>query len=228
MTTSCIRWSLLFLVFGCCVLNAQDNFTTFWQPQLAINYKITPSYSHNFSLAHRSFIVDEGVSKFRGRQLDFAHFSKISLQDNQSVALGIQYRFRDIFEDNPDELRFTQQYNITSKPLVVRFGHRVRTEQRITSESAIHRFRYRFATDFPLQGEKLDLGEPFLVYSLENLLSLAKNAKPEYDIRLTAQLGWRLDKGLNVQFGLEYRMEDYGAQNPDHVLFLLTNAQWSL
>ncbi len=229
MTTFYIRWSLYIVLFLYCSISfGQENFTSYWQPQLAINYKISSTYSHNFSLAHRTFLVDEGVSKFRGRQLDLAHFSKLSLQDNQSVALGIQYRFRDIFESNPDELRFTQQYNITHRPRVVRFGHRVRAEQRITSESTIHRFRYRFATDFPLQGEKLDVGEPFLVCSLENLLSVAKSENPEYDFRLNAQIGWRLDKGLNLQLGMEYRLEDYGAVKPDNVLFFLTSAQWSL
>ncbi len=229
MTTSFIRWSLfaLILLFSS-LIRGQDNFTSYWQPQLAINYKVSPTYSHNFSLAHRSFLVDKGASKFRGRQLDLVHFSKLNLQDNQSMALGIQYRFRDLFEDNPDELRFTQQYNITSRPLVVRYGHRVRAEQRITSESTIHRFRYRFATDFPLQGEKLDLGEPFLVCSLENLWSVANSAKPEFDVRLNAQVGWRLDKGLNLQFGLEYRLEDYSSQQTDNVLFFLTSAQWSI
>ncbi|WP_222981976.1 DUF2490 domain-containing protein [Flagellimonas meishanensis] len=229
MTISSTSWSTLLLsCLWSTLFFGQRNFTSYWQPQVAINYPVSQNYSHNFALIHRMFLVDEGVTKFRGRQLDLAHFSNLDLRENQSLALGIQYRFRDVFENNENELRFTQQYNVTHKPLVVRLGHRFRAEQRIIGPSTIHRFRYRFATDFPLQGEKLDLGEPFLACSLEKLLSAAKSEQPEYDVRLNAQIGWRLDKGLNLQMGIEYRLEDYGAQNPDNVLFFLTSAQWSL
>lgn len=106
--------------------------------------------------------------------MDLAHFSKLKIRDNQSIALGLQYRFRQNFENGENELRLTQQYNITNKPNAVRFGHRLRTEQRITNSLTTHRFRYRFALDFPLVGEKLDTGEPYFVGSFENLLSVAK------------------------------------------------------
>lgn len=82
--------------------------------------------------------------------------------------------------------------------------------------------------DFPLIGEKLDLGEPYFVGSFENLLSVAKQNSPEYDIRLVGQVGWQLDDGMKFQIGVEYRIEDYTASVPEHILFLLTSAQISL
>ncbi|MEX0316257.1 MAG: DUF2490 domain-containing protein [Allomuricauda sp.] len=200
----------------------------YWQPQLAVNYPVSKAYSHNVSLANRTYLVNMGESKFKTRQIDIAHFSKFSLQDNQSIALGVQYRFRNIFENKSNELRFTQQYNFTHRPLAVRYGHRLRTEQRITSDLTIHRFRYRFNLDFPLKGEKLDIGEPFLVIGNENLLSVSKGNSPEYDIRLNSQLGWKFDKGLKLLIGMEYRLEDYTSTSPQNVLFLLTSMQLSL
>ena len=206
---------------------AQDNFTAYWQPQIAINYPVSPLYSHNFSLLNRNYVVETDNWKFKTRQLDIAHFSKLSLQDNQSIALGIQYRFRNIFEGSSDELRLVQQYNFTSRPLAVRYGHRFRSEQRITRKVTVHRFRYRFSIDFPLKGEKLDIGETFLVVGNENLLSISKGNSPQYDTRLQGQLGWKLDKSLKLLVGMEYRLEDYTATLPQNVFFLLTSCQLS-
>lgn len=229
MTMSCTKWLFpVLLLMSLASVRAQENLTAYWQPQVAVNYKVSGTYSHNFSLANRNYIFDDEVVTLRVRQLDLAHFSNLKIQGNQSVALGVQYRFRDTFEDRENELRLTQQYNITHKPLAIRYGHRLRAEQRITNSLTTHRFRYRFAVDFPLQGEKLDPGEPYFVGSWENLLSVAKSNAPQYDTRISGQLGWDLKGGLKFQMGVEYRIEDFSAAQPQNVLFLLSSLQLSL
>lgn len=215
-------WTLLQYVQG------QDNWTGYWQPQLALNYKVTGNYAQNASLAKRTYIYRESASAFEIRQLDFVHFSKLKLRDNQSLGLGLQYRFRENFErDKENELRITQQYNITHKARILRIGHRFRTEQRITTLSTIHRLRYRLAVDLPLQGVELDIGESYLVISTEALLSVGKAMGPEYDQRITAQLGWLLSKKTKFQLGAEYRAENYNAET-ENVAFLITNLVLSL
>ncbi|PRX56572.1 DUF2490 domain-containing protein [Flagellimonas meridianipacifica] len=209
-------------------LNAQENVTGFWQPQAAIDYDVSPTYGHNFSVAYRSFFLEDENFGLTSRQLDLVHFSKLVLKENQSVALGIQYRFRDIFENASNELRLTQQYNFKYRPFTIRYGHRFRSEQRITTNLTTHRFRYRFAIDFPLKGQKLNLGEPYLVGSAEQLLSVAKGESSQYDFRLNGQIGWQLDKEFKLQIGMEYRFEEYTAPQIQHVIFLLTTVQLSL
>ncbi len=231
MTMYSTKWflfvSLLLLLISASV-KGQENLTGYWQPQIAINYPVSGSYSHNFSIANRNYIFDNEEFTLKGRQLDVVHFSNLKVKDNQSIALGVQYRFRSNFENRENELRLTQQYNITNQPFAIRYGHRFRTEQRITNSLTTHRFRYRFAVDFPLIGEKLDVGEPYFVGSFENLLSVAKYNAPQYDARLSGQVGWQLNGGIKFQVGVEYRMEDYSAGVPQHILFLLTSAQISL
>lgn len=223
------KWpSLLFILLFFGTISAQDNLTGYWQPQFAINYDVTGVYSHNFSVANRNYIIDDSEVLLKVRQIDLAHFSKLSIKDNQSIALGVQYRFRNNFDGGENELRLTQQYNVTNKPFSVRYGHRFRSEQRITTPLTTHRFRYRFAVDFPLKGEKLDMGEPYFVGSFENLLSVAKGNSPQFDTRLSGQVGWRLDHGLKLQVGVEYRMEEYTSGLPQNVVFLLTSAQLAL
>jgi len=225
-STKLLSFFALFLLLQ--TVSGQENFTAYFQPQIAVNYKVAGLYYQNFSVLSRNYIYDREELLFKGRQLDITHYSNLKIRDNQSIALGIKYRFRNNFEDKENELRFTQQYNITHKPHIVRFGHRVRAQQRITNSLTVHRFRYRFAMDFPLIGEKLDLGEPYFVGSFENLLSVAKSNAPQYDIRLSGQLGWQLDRDIKFQMGLEYRMEDYSSVLPQNILFLLTSAQLSL
>nr|WP_297786263.1 DUF2490 domain-containing protein [uncultured Allomuricauda sp.] len=223
------KWFFLFVFLWLMdSMQGQENLTGYWQPQFAVSYKVVGSYSHNFSVANRNYIFDDGEFTLKGRQVDMAHFSQLKIRDNQSIALGVQYRFRNNFEDKENELRLTQQYNITNKPFAVRFGHRLRSEQRITNSLTTHRFRYRFAMDFPLVGEKLDPGEPYFVGSFENLLSVAKHKDPQYDTRVSGQVGWQLNGGIKFQMGVEYRIEDYSSRLPQNVLFLLTSVQLSL
>ncbi len=218
--------ALLFCLGSLCT-TAQENLTSFWQSSAAVNYKVTKTYSHNFSLQNRNFIFNNEDLQLKVRQLDIGHFSNLSLQENQSVALGVLYRVREVFDGGGNELRFTQQYNLKHQAFVVRYGHRLRVQQRITRIRTTHRFRYRFSLDFPLQGEQLDIGEAYFVGNVEQLLSAAQQQKPQHDTRFTFQLGWQLTNKTKIQLGTEYRLEDYG-QQLEHVLFLLSSIHLSL
>lgn len=209
-------------------LRAQENFTGYFQPSLALNYGVATDYSHNFSIANRNYFYDDEAYGLRTRQLDLVHFSKLKVGDNKSLGLGIQYRFRKIFESEKDnEIRLTQQYNVTFRPRVLRIGHRIRTEQRITPSSTVQRFRYRFALDRPLQGEELNVGEAYFIGSAEALLSVSKSSAPQYDQRFSTSLGWLLTKNYKIQLGVEYRFENY-TEITEHVFFIVSSLVVSL
>ena len=225
----CIKKYLFILGLLCtATVWSQEDLVSYWQPGVAVNYKVAPGYEHNFSLTKRTFTYRDSDLQFDIRQLDLVHFSKLKLLDNQSLGLGIQYRFRKVFEsDSGNELRLAQQYNITFRPRVVRFGHRIRTEQRIFKERTIHRFRYRFALDRPLVGEKLDIGEPYIVGTVESLLSVGAGQSSQYDQRFGLNIGWLVSQKSKIQAGLEYRREDFTGAGED-VLFFNTSLVLSL
>ena len=207
---------------------AQDNLTGYWNPMVALNYDVTPTYSHNFSIENRSFLYQDSDVQLRVRQMDINHFSNLKTSDNQSIGFGIKYRFRNPFNrETSNEIRLTQQFNVTFKKASIRYGNRFRAEQRITNENTVHRFRYRFAMDFPLKGEELDVGEPYLVLSTEALLSVGKSMNPEYDQRITPKLGWVLSPTTKFQIGGEYRAENY-MNRVENELFFLTELVLSL
>ena len=206
----------------------QESFITYLQPQVAMNYKVLPDYSHNFTLSSRNYLYRNEEFELEGRNLDISHFSTLRTGLNTSLGAGLMYRFRrGIDSSGENELRLTQQLNITSSPLIVRYGHRWRAEQRIFPDLTVHRFRYRFTLDFPLEGEKVDVNEAYLILNTEALLSVAEGRDPQYDQRFTAALGWLLKDDIQVQAGLEYRFEDYTeATRP--VLFLNSSLIFSL
>jgi hypothetical protein len=220
----CIRPVRLFLF---CLLPAigwaQERFTGFVQPQVAVNYSLGPAYSHNFSVQQRAFFYRDGASVLETRHIDLSHFSDFRWGPGRSLGLGILYRFREPFSDTGEnELRLTQQVNLNQRANIVRTGHRFRTEQRILPSETLHRFRYRLALDGPLQGEKLDVGEAYWIGSAEGLLTVARGQKPLYSLRIGGMAGLMASTELKVQAGFEYRLVGI-ARFDQSVLFLLSS-----
>ena len=205
-----------------CLVFAQDDFEGLGETSFALNHKVNSDYKINFSVRSRYFLYQDDNFNFENRQLDFVHFSSFNLDYNHSISLGVQYRIRESIDGGSNELRLTQQFNYTKNNGALRFGHRVRSEQRILEAFTILRSRYRFTLDFPLEGEKLDIGELYLITSMEALLSNNKAAKPELDHRTTSHIGWLISEYLKLQLGLEYRFEAFNI-NTEEKLFVLTS-----
>lgn len=201
---------------------AQNDFEGLGETSFAVNSKVSDNYKINFAVRSRYYLYQDADFNFENRQLDFVHFSTLNLDYNHSISLGIQYRIRESIDGESDELRLVQQFSYTKANNGLRFGHRFQFEQRIFKTLTILRSRYRFGLDFPLNGEKLDLGEPYLVTSMEALLSQSNKIKPELDHRTTAQIGWLISEKSKLQFGLEYRFEAFNI-NTEEKLFLLTS-----
>ena len=205
----------------CFPVFAQDDFEGLGETSFALNHIVNSDYKINFSVRSRYFLYQNDDFSFQNRQLAFVHISALNLDYNHSVSLGLQYRIRSI-DGGRNELRLTQQFNYTKNNGALRFGHRVRFEQRILGDLTILRSRYRFALDVPLEGEKLDIGELYFVTSMEALLSHSKAHKPELDHRTTSHIGWLISESLKLQLGLEYRFEAFNI-NTEEKLFLYTS-----
>lgn len=229
MITYCTKFRLIIAVLlGTTYARSQNSTTAYWEPKVAINYKATPLLKQNFSLSNRNYTFHNNKSQLTIRQIEITHFSSLTLDPYKSIGIGIQYQFREAFESNKEnELRFTQQFNITKKTRIARIGNRFRIEQHIQPSNFVHRFRYRFAVDIPLKGLKMDIGEPYLVATTESLLSIGKNIKPMYDQRITSQIGWSISQHLKAQLGIQFRMENY-TENTEHIFFFLNSLVISL
>ena len=216
------KWSVCPLLLLTISALSQENFTTFWQPQVGVYYQVVNDYTHNFFFISRNVLAEDSNFKLDLRQFDIVHFSKLKIRYNQSISLGLRWRNSKIFDsDQINEFRLTQQYNIKIKPNKVRYGHRMRTEQRIFDGFTLHRFRYRLAVDFPLEGERLNVGQAFSVFSAEQLFTVANKTDPLYTLRIRAGLGVLLSPKSTLQFILQYRLIDY-TKEANHAIFLET------
>lgn len=202
---------------------AQDDFNTFGESSIALDHKVSKGYTANFSLKSRYFLYRDHTVQFTNQQIDITHFSTCNLNIFHAISFGLLYRNRDWFDMGSEELRITEQYNFKKQKMGVRYGHRFRLEQRFIDKQVISRLRYRFAVDFPLNGEKLDIGEAYLVSSIEGLLSLSKINRPQTDLRIASQIGWQLSEALKLQTGIEHRIEAFNLVAKNN-LYLLTSA----
>lgn len=219
---------LIGLLFFTAFIRGQDNFVAFIEPRIAVNYNLSKLYSHNWFLANRSTMYESTELKFNALQFDIGHFSNFKIGGNQSLSLGILYRYSELFdEEKINEFRITEQFNIIYRPNFVRYGHRIRAEQRITSLQTIHRFRYRFTLDLPLEGQNLDVGECYFIGNLETLLNVGKDLEPIYGQRFTASFGWLLSSKTKLQFGMEYRLLNFTG-TAQHIALLLSSLNFSL
>lgn len=212
---------LLVLFFG--LYGSSQNFSTVGETAIALNHNVSKNYSINFSLEPRYSLYQNRSFLYENIQMDFSHFSTFRLNINHALSLGFVYRNREWFDMGSGEIRLTEQYNYKKQKLGVRYGHRIRLEQRFIDDFSVFRQRYRFAVDFPLNGEKLDINEAYFISSVEGLLSLAEKLKPETDLRLAAQIGWQISKIMKLQTGLEHRFEALNIKVQNN-LFVLTSA----
>lgn len=203
--------------------NSQNNFAFLGETSLALNTELSYKYQMNFGLRSRYFLYQNENVLLNYKQVDLIHFSTLKLDSRHTISLGLQYRFRDLFDEGDDEFRLTQQFNMVKRVGAIRYGHRFRVEQRFFKLFTTFRFRYRFTFDMPLIGTSLDIGESYWVQSFEGVSSFTSAFKPVYDFRTTSQLGWLLTNYFKLQAGLEYRLESFNITTL-HRIFLLTTA----
>ena len=219
MTISSSRLFLL-LVFILVVATSQSqNFAIQAEPDIAINIDRPNRWSFNFGITNRDLLYFNNTSQFRVNCVEISHFTSYEVGFYGKLSLGLRYRFNELFEDSrEDEIRITQQYSRSRKYNALKVAHRFRFEQRFR-ELTIYRGRYQFSVEYPLNGERIDQNEYFLVISAEALLSMAKEEKPELGQRFDISLGKDIGNGNKADLGLQYRLEKYNL-NSFHGLFL--------
>ena len=223
-----IFFSFVLIMMGTTILFGQNKFNGFYEPYIKLDCDVNKNFSQEFILEERTIWYDDDSFKFDVKQIDLAHFSKLKLSDKNAVAIGIQYRFRENFnQDKEKELRFTEEYTYTTKPKATEFEHRIRTEQRITSSAASHRFRYNFAVLRAFNGSEIKKGKPYMIGDVETLLTVAKSTKPEYEQRFGAGVGFALSDLMKIELVTEYRLSDF-TQNLVHELYFVTGLKISL
>ena len=219
---------LLILVCFNFSLVAQED-EAYLQPTFTVSTKGNGIYSTTNSMEIRNFIFNKGIWKLKTRHVDLIHFSNFDISHNKKLTVGLLYRFNDLFDKSSfDEIRPSQQLSISHKTRALRYIFRSRLEQRIRKgRNLTVRLRLRHSLDFPLNGQKLDIGEQYFLAQTETVMSFTKGKQVQYDQRTTIGIGKFVNSKLKLQFGLQHRLVDI-SKVPSHQLFFLLSSYLSL
>ena len=212
---------LLLLWFWIVGIHGQNGAEALVQPKIGLSLHGDGHLSHHFSLAHRSYLLQDDWA-YDTRHLDISYFLTWTMEARHKLSMGLKYRILEPFnQDTMDEIRITQQFNYANSNNGVRWGHRIRAEERLRGERTAFRLRYRLTADFPLEGQRLDIGELYSIVSLEPVFSVQRKKRPKYEGRLTMGLGKRINERTKAQCLLHYRKLDVARSNGDQVFLLM-------
>lgn len=216
--------STIFL-FLLCALNSSDSFSQtpssyFWEPDFSLGFDSSEKWGHSFGIANRTLLSErydgEEITGTEVEHLELSHSTKYRTGANTAISFAIKYRFRELFDESRyDELRLTEQFDISHPSSALNLGHRFRVEQRFKNIVTEHRLRYRF-------GGSKALSEVFaLGLSTEALLTLANDLKPSLEQRFVVELSNTSFEDLELSLALDYEMADYNNEL-ENEFFILT------
>ncbi len=182
-----------------------------WEPEFSYSWKQSDRLAFNSKTSAFNNIKSSN-NGFAMEHIETAFSVAYNLSVETKVGVGYLFRISDPL-DNPEasEYRLLQQLAVVSFIGDRRLSHRLRTEQRIQPQDYINRWRYRISYDFPLEGERLDPGEKYLIISNEILGSFNKS-EFEGENRVNAGLGFYKQK-RKLEFNIEYRTQDLFTNN---------------
>ncbi|HKL14582.1 MAG TPA: DUF2490 domain-containing protein [Balneolaceae bacterium] len=201
---------------------SQSNIEWIWNPELSYSKKTSDRTTLIAKLSvfnSLDNITNQSAIQFIEPQLSASY----TLTPRWKIGGGYYYRWSAPLLDGYNyEHRLLQQAGYVSFLGDQRLAHRFRLEQRIRSSSYQNRFRYRISFDFPLQGERLDPGETYLI--LKNEMMTAFNAaEADAENRASVGLGWSLPGSQKFEINLQYRTQDvFSGSGISHLLLFGT------
>lgn len=191
---------------------AQSNLEWIWNPEISYSKKITERTSviAKFSVFNS---IDNYSNKNALQFIEPQFLASYTLTARWRIGGGYYFRWSEpLIEGYNYEHRLLQQAGYVSYLGDQRLAHRFRLEQRFRSSSYQNRFRYRISFDFPLEGERLDPGEKYMI--LKNETMTAFNAsEADAENRASVGLGWLFANSRKFELNLQYRTQDIFSGN---------------
>lgn len=194
-----------------------------WNPEVSYSWKSSDRVSYTTKLSvfnNLAELDNNSVLSFFEPQFLMSY----GISTRIKMGGGYYYRWsQPLLSGHRYEHRLLQQIGYISYIGDRRLAHRLRLEQRIRSSSYQNRIRYRLSYDFPLQGERLDPGENYIV--LKNEMMTAFNAATgDAENRFSAGLGWFANNNYKFELNFQYRTQDiFSGEGVTH-LFLAGTA----
>ena len=216
-----LRVLIFAVVFVCpALVVGQDNvFFAGLFPEMAISHSFTKKFQATFKIESQHITYDERLEKgkewkYEYYRTDFQGFAALKLNPFWKISIGYQYR---LDGRNADHHRTIQQVAFVQNAQGIRLGHRLRFDQSylVLGGNVEARVRYRFSSEFPLEGQVLDPGEFYLLTSNE-LIFATKGGVSEFENRLVCSVGHYFSKKAKLEAGLDWRIDKliaFGVRN---------------
>lgn len=199
-----------------------------WEPEFSYTRKLAERWSANGKVAVQQTFNEPAGGDEAGRsryQINFTMvqlFATYTLRPGTQLTGGYAFRFNDLLDPEPGrEHRLMQQLTFLTYPGGTRLAHRFRAEQRFEDQEYTNRWRYRVAYETPLQGDRLDPGEQYLITSNEVLFSFNAHERSGAN-RLYLGMGWYFSKARKLEAGVQYRLNRIGTGKLENVIWLTT------
>lgn len=165
-----MRKVLLLILFSMIPLfaSAQSGSEWIWNPEVSYSWKTSDRVAYTTKLSMFNSPGELG-NRTALSFLEPRFVMSYSISTCLKVGGGYYFRWSEPLRDGYRyEHRLLQQIGYVSYIGDRRLAHRLRLEQRIRSSSYRNRIRYRLSYDFPLQGERLNPGERYIVLKKRN------------------------------------------------------------
>ncbi|MDT8346355.1 MAG: DUF2490 domain-containing protein [Flavobacteriaceae bacterium] len=179
-------------------------------PELSLSYKVNNDWKvlHKIESQWISYqrLSNETSRSFKHSLTDFQWFIEYGRHPLMAFAIGYQYR---LDGEDVDSHRSIQQVSFLQRGAVVRWSHRVRTDQTFSRvESPEYRARYRLKMQLPLSGQRIDPGEFYLSASNESLWGLQSGIF-DYENRVVTSLGYYFNDANKLETSIDYRTDRF-------------------
>ena len=201
---------LLLLILATTICHAQNAYQIGTLPTVNLSKKLNNNWQLNFKTEFRqlfaSGITNSNINNgYEYVHTDAAFITSKKVGLNNKIAGGFLLRF------TQDEVvkRTIQQFTVVNSLNNFRLGHRFSSDQTFEKHNATRwRFRYRITLDLPLNGQTIDVKEWYLKISNEYLNNFQSN-NYDLEIRATPNLGYVFKDNNKLEFGIEYRINNF-------------------
>ena len=219
---------LLLMVSPAC---AQEDWLWQWEPEFSYTHRLGGLWKVNAKASFlQSLTTPAEAETDRQYQFDQAQvqfFATYSLRTNLKVSGGYYFRINDPTETlGSHNHRLAEQFAFVSQVGGRRWANRLRLEQRFQDQGYVNRARYRVSFDVPLNGERIDPGEKYLIVSDEWLFSFTSR-QSESQNRLYLGIGWFANPERKTEVGVQYRLGGIGSEDLSNTLWFTTAFYWN-
>jgi hypothetical protein len=183
-------------------------------PKINLSVPISERLKSLNSIESRQIVLEDNEADLTHKFVLTEITTMLSIKTGANNALNAGYTL--LLPDRKPLHRFLQQFNLVHRIERFRMGHRFAFDQTIGDDFPFDfRSRYRISIEMALSGLKVDPREFYLQLRNEYLWSY-QSEQSDLEIRISPLLGYAINKMNKIEFGIDYRINEFVLSKSDH------------